>query len=808
MIQLKQSSFWLLTSPPVYTGNRYLANERTPVKLRTQIFLLLFLLGLAPLLIAVAINVPLVLDKLERFYHEAHLEKLRTGFRDLDQHITRRQEIVRLFAKLPEPGIANGENRHPGQSLEEQRAAYVDWANGVLFDQQDITQVIFINRVGKVSFSMQRNFKTGKLESGDHNVDLPSPAFFSAGLKLSPGAVITSPISFNSEAGIDAPNRFMTLHFISPLISSPHQDGVPELDGVVVFNLDIGGLAHAYRGIYWAQNNGEYLASPDGQSPDSTAFSDFPGLEKLFRKGNLALWEKGSQQVFWLPLFPTQGSGPLWVGRSVDPSPLTEFRHTLEIRVAAVVTGMLLVVFLIARFIAVRTERISQELTDGIGKALEQSQPVQFSWQRPQELRSLGENLTSLAEKHASDTQALRTYAHDLEESNLYKSQFLANVSHELRTPLNSILLLSKLLANSKDDMPAQHTRQAQVIHAAGKDLRVLIDTILDLSRIEAGKAALKVEQIDLPVLLEDLRDLMQPQFDEKGLKLKLEISADAPASIVSDTEKLRQILVNFLSNALKFTDQGGATLKLAANDIIDTVSCPLAISVSDSGIGIPRDKHALVFEAFKQVDGSTSRRYGGTGLGLTISRELASLVNGHIDIRSETGRGSTFTLLLPFSIHEPAPAKDTPDATDQVGPEEHGIDIPEADYGGSRVLLVDDDLRNLLALTPLLNQWGIEVVAAGDGREALDTLEEDSRFSLILMDLMMPELDGFEAMRKIRKNSAWSSLPIVALTARAAEEDRRQAIASGASDYLSKPVEASQLKAVLDRYLATAGKA
>ena len=779
------------------------------MKLRTQIFLLLFLLGLAPLLVAVAINVPLVLDKLERFYHDAYLEKLRTGFRDLDQHITRRQEIVRLFAKLPEPGIANGANRHPGESLEKQRAEYVDWANGVLFDQQDITQVIFINRNGKVSFAMERDFKTGKLEAGDNNVDLPSPTFFSAGLKLSPGAVITSPISFNSEAGIDAPNRFMTLHFISPLISSPNKDGVPELDGVVVFNLDIGGLAHAYRGIYWAQNNGDYLASPDGQLPDSTAFNDFPGLKKLFRKGNLALWEKDAQQVFWLPLFPTQGSGPLWVGRSVDPSPITEFRQSLEVRVAAIVTGMLLVVLLIARFIAVRTERISQDLTDGIGQVLEQSQPVRFSWRRPQELRALGENLTSLAEKHANDTQALRTYAHDLEESNFYKSQFLANVSHELRTPLNSILLLSKLLANSRDDMSAEQTRQAQVIHAAGKDLRILIDTILDLSRIEAGKAVLRTEQVDLPVLLEDLRDLMQPQFDEKGLKLELDISTDAPTSIVSDAEKLRQILVNFLSNALKFTDQGGATLKLAVNDMTDTASCPLAISVNDSGIGIPKDKQTLVFEAFKQVDGSTSRRHGGTGLGLTISRELASLINGRIDIRSETGRGSTFTLLLPLSLHDPYPAEDTPDAADQSGAEEDDINIPDADYRGSRVQLVDDDLRNLLALTPLLKQWGIDVIAAGDGREALETLEEDGQFSLILMDLMMPELDGFEAIRKIRKNSAWSLLPVVALTARAAEEDRRQAIASGASDYLSKPVDASQLKSVLDRYLlSTSGEA
>jgi two-component system chemotaxis sensor kinase CheA len=353
--------------------------------------------------------------------------------------------------------------------------------------------------------------------------------------------------------------------------------------------------------------------------------------------------------------------------------------------------------------------------------------------------------------------------------------------------------------------MSPEHIQQAQVIHDAGKDLRTLIDTVLDLSRVEAGKATVKTEPVDLPVLLNDVHELMRPQFDEKGLKLELLIDQDAPSSVLTDGEKLRQILVNFLSNALKFTEHGGATLQLSRNICDDADPCPLAISVQDSGIGIPAEKQALVFEAFSQVDGSTSRRYGGTGLGLTISLELAKLIGGHIGIKSQEGAGSTFTLLLPLSV----PENESPeglnrpaaDAVKKRTPDER-TEIPEAHYTGSRVLVVDDDLRNLLALTPLLERWDIGVVAAGDGHEALDTLNDDGDFDLVLMDLMMPGMDGFKTTEKIRSDSDLKTLPIIALTAKTADEDRNRAIASGANDYLSKPVEPAELKRLLDRYL------
>ncbi len=778
------------------------------MKLRSQISLVLLLLGLTPLLVALTINWPLVFHKLEQFYHKAYLEQLRTDFRDLDQHITRRQEMVRLFAKFPEPGIAsNGSDAPDPEQLQQARKSYIEWVNRVLFDQLDITQIIFISNDGQVTLALNRNQQTAVLEPNKQNVDLPDIDFLSAGLKVAPGNILTSPISLDDTVDPDTPNRFMTLSFISPLVTASIDNTSPELRGVVIFNLDIGGLAHFYNSIYWVQNNGHYLIdSAQSTLSSSTAFQDFPGLEELFAKGKIALWEQAGQQIFWLPMFTVEGAGPLWVGRNVDASPITEFSRQVQTRIIIVISILLVAVYLVARIIAVRTERVSHELGQKMSRVLEADEAVNFSWQKPEELRELGTTLTRLSEKHARDTQALREHAHELENSNRYKSEFLANVSHELRTPLNSILLLSKMLASEDTQLSNDQRQQAAVINNAGRDLRNLIDTILDLSRIEAGKSTLNCNNIVLPELLRDLLELMRPQFEEKGLHLDLHIEPEAMDTITSDAEKIRQILINFLSNALKFTERGQCSLILSNNSRPGQERLPIAISVRDSGIGIAADTQASVFDAFNQVDGSTSRRYGGTGLGLTISRELATLLGGHIRVSSVPGKGSTFTLLLPQSIDETdtTSSHTTTATTSRSSNRPVGNDqiIPTADYTDCRILVVDNDIRNLLALTPVLEKWGVSVIGAGDGQEALDTLQGDSAFDLILMDLMMPEQDGFKTMERIATNPLLAAIPVIALTAKISDEDRQRALACGAVEFLTKPVEADKLKLVLDQCL------
>jgi signal transduction histidine kinase/ActR/RegA family two-component response regulator len=618
---------------------------------------------------------------------------------------------------------------------------------------------------------------------------------------------LTGPIVFDQAAGGQAPNKFMQLGFVSPIVTMFSSETVHFEDkrGVVIVYLDVGGLASAYRGIYWAFSDGRYLDADGSHPGSSNAFKDFPGVEDLFAKRELGLWEYKGQQVLWVPLFVTEKSGPLWVGRSVDPSPIVKLRNAIELRVISIVLGLLVVVLVIARLIALRAERLGHELTEGISRVMEHNEVVRFSWRRPEELRELGGKLTRLAETNAEHSKALLDYARELEETNRFKSEFLANVSHELRTPLNSILLLSKMLADSdKGKNAGEDAKQARVIHDAGTDLKALIDNILDLSRIEANQMTLVREQVNLRAVLESVLELLKPQYDEKGLGLALDIDAGAPEQLQTDREKLRQILINFLSNAVKFTREGGVKVRVESCAGTKDEEFAVCIRVIDTGIGIPEDKQEVIFEAFKQADGSTSRRFGGTGLGLAISRELACLLGGEIRVESQPGSGATFTLLLPDVMPEDHEVEEN--GPPSIGGKQNMVAeaiIPEADYPGARVLLVDDDMRNLLALTPLLERWGITVMAAGDGREALETLETGGNFDLVLMDIMMPELDGFEVTRRIRAQPGFAHLPVITLTARSGADDRRYSLESGANDCLVKPVDPRDLKIMLDTYLS-----
>lgn len=783
------------------------------MKLRTRISLYLILFGMIPLLVAFAINVPMIFDRIETLYHKAHLQNLRAEFSDLDQHLARRHEMARLLAKMPEPGMLQLPDAwQSDEELRVARAGYVSWVNQVLIDQLDVTQVLFLDETGEPAFWMVRNNVTGQLDINTVQHRGVNPRLHEASMTLRPGVVLNGPIIFDREAGADTPSRFMQMSLVSPVVipvMSSESGELTEQRGTVIVYLDLGGLASAYRGNYWVLGDGQYLASASGEVRQNSAFDDFRGLQSVFSKGELALWKFGDQRVLWVPLFETEDAGTLWVGRSVDASPLAKLQRVVELRIVLVVIGLLIVVFIVARLIAIKTERLGRELTDRITRVLEQDEAVTFSWQQPQELHELGKTLTQLAATHAGNTRAMHDYAEELEASNQYKSEFLANVSHELRTPLNSILLLSKMLAeNPKGSLSSEQGRQAQVIHDAGSDLKALIDNILDLSRIEARQMTLVAEPVNLRVLIDNVVELMKPQLDEKSLDLKLEIDPAAPETIISDREKLRQILINFLSNAVKFTEHGGVTVSLQHSAGRSGSSCPVSISVTDTGVGIAEDKHDLVFEAFKQADGSTSRRYGGTGLGLTISRELANLVGGEIDVQSQSGAGSTFTLLLPLEVpNEPRTVEAGSGVAGKADKSARAA-IPAADYGGARVLLVDDDMRNLLAMTPLLEQWHLQVMAAGDGLEALETLESAGEFSLVFMDIMMPGMDGYQTIRRIRQQDRFSELPIIALTAKAGEEDLRLCRESGANDCVVKPVDPAEMKKLLDIYLTGPGGA
>ncbi|MFE6941894.1 HAMP domain-containing protein [Streptomyces chartreusis] len=576
--------------------------------------------------------------------------------------------------------------------------------------------------------------------------------------------------------------------------------------------------------------------------------------------------------------------------------------------------------------------------------------------------------------------QELETRAQELALASKYKSEFLANMSHELRTPLNSLLILAQLLAqNPSRNLTPKQVEYAGIIHSAGSDLLQLINDILDLSKVEAGKMDVTPECVEVRELVEYVEATFRPMTTQKSLEFSVATAPGTPFDLLTDGSRLRQVLRNLLSNALKFTEEGGVELRIepAADGetpmSVHRGSPIVAFHVKDTGIGIPEQQLETIFGAFQQADGTTSRKYGGTGLGLSITREIARLLGGAVTVRSTPGQGSTFTLFLPVAradyegvvgsgaqpveqphtaelppaapseapsakapgrrrrrllvvegrtrglltlVAERAVADIAPDADDPLAgidiitavgaqeaastladepchcvvlelgmPDDEGTRLIQAIEGdsalasvpvlvhtghhvdlaqeqslrsraegrplaflssldelreritlhlsaeepgdvlqlvrteesqraitqvvdntlfGRTVLVVDDDARNLFALSGALELQGFHVLHANNGREGIETLLAHQDIALVLMDVMMPEMDGYAATAEIRSMPQYADLPIIAVTAKAMPGDQEKSLASGANDYVTKPVDTNDLIGRVQRWLTT----
>ncbi len=385
--------------------------------------------------------------------------------------------------------------------------------------------------------------------------------------------------------------------------------------------------------------------------------------------------------------------------------------------------------------------------------------------------------------------------AQQLSQASQYKTEFLANMSHELRTPLNSLLLLARLLAENPDaNLTPRQIEFANTIHGAGSDLLRLIDDILDLSKIESGRADVDAAPVVLAEVLGDLEQALRPQAEEKRLALAVEIDVDVPSTITTDSQRLQQVLRNLLANAVKFTDSGGVTLRVARVDGL------IAFAVRDTGIGISAGKLEMIFEAFQQADGTTSRKYGGTGLGLSISKELARMLGGRIEVTSTVGKGSLFTLFVPDDLpgtSATATRAPIPAPVPMRGPALRSAPAVPG-LAGATVLIVDDDVRNVFALTSALELHGLTVLYADNGAAGIRMLTEHPEVDVVLMDTMMPDLDGNETTRLIRELPGSRELPVVFLTAKAMPGDREASLAAGATEYVTKPVDLDELLALM----------
>ncbi len=489
--------------------------------------------------------------------------------------------------------------------------------------------------------------------------------------------------------------------------------------------------------------------------------------------------------------------------------------HTFSVLKAALMCAVVVVIGgLISRFTMRALGRPLELLQQGITSVREgKFEPIQVSSTRD-EIEYLGESFNQMiVEINTSQAEIrqhrdlledrIRQRTEDLEKAmrtalaaSQAKSEFLANMSHELRTPMNGLLGMLEVVLDST--LNTDQRDELEIAQRSAYALLALLNDILDLSKIEAGKMMIESIPYDVRTVLEDCVKSFQARATQKKIALHFEVDAVAPSKVIGDPLRVRQIAANLLSNALKFTERGWVCLRLTG---IDGGENPgeMKIAVSDTGPGIEAEKLSAIFEKFTQADGSITRKYGGTGLGLAITKRLVEMQGGEVQVESKVGKGSTFSITLPWTpVAEPAVPSAAPGAT-RV--------LQEIEPTKVRVLLVEDKLVNQKVVLAILRKKGFQIDVANDGREALAKLDasltaDTGTYDIVLMDVQMPVLDGLETTRIVRKNARWDRLPIIAMTAHAMNGDRERCLQAGMNSYVSKPVQPAHLVSVIENLL------